>query len=385
MQADYFKELFDKINKDTSFKFNLQRFSAEAEGRTEKATDHKRKKAREEGRVSLSKDLPAAIVTIITFSVIVLLSGYILNILFEVFRYIFENLTTLDIRSPRLYNDALVVPLVKIFMPIASVTFISAAISNYMQIGFKITPKAIKPDFKKIIPDVLKYLKKQVFSANGFFTLIKSIVKVIIIGSVSFFSVKSKMQDMLEIAVYDDIGKSFQFIIALIIEVVFKTSILLIVFSLADVIFVRWQFEEQQKMKKQEVKEEHKDLEGDPQVKMKLKQMYKTLMSQQKMLSSVPEADVVITNPTHFAVALKYDRVKDIAPRVIAKGKDHLAQEIKKIASENNIFMYENVPLARKLYAEVEINDLVPEELYGFIIVAYKLALQSGKKQGAVL
>ncbi|HBD94589.1 MAG TPA: flagellar biosynthesis protein FlhB [Spirochaetia bacterium] len=387
MQSEkYYLKLFEYIDHNSSFMFDLQRFaSADAEGRTESATEHKRKKSRDEGRVALSKDLPAAIITLLTFSTIVIFSGYIFNILTEVFRYVFENMTRLDVSDSTVYNDIILKPLIKSFIPIASVAFISAALSNYMQIGFKFTPKAIKPDFKKIVPDVFKYLKKQVFSISGYFSLLKSIVKIIIIALVSFFSVKAQLDELLAIAQYESIITSFQFIISLIIEVVFKTTILLIIFSLTDVLFVRWQFEDQQKMKKQEIKEEHKEMEGDPQVKMKLKQMYKSLMSQQKMLAEVSKSDVVITNPTHYAVALRYDSKIDAAPRVIAKGKDKLALEIKEIAKENNIFMYENVPLARKLYAEVEINDLVPEELFGFIVVAYKLSYQSRNKKGVLL
>lgn len=371
---------------DSLFKFDLQRFaSADSEGRTEQATEHKKKKSRDEGRVALSKDLPAAIVTIITFSAIVIFSGYFFDVLVKCFSYTFENFTNLQVDDPKVYKDILLYPTAKIFLPIAIVAFISALISNYGQIGFKITPKAIKPDFKKVSPNIFKFFKKQVFSVTGFFNLLKSIVKIAIITIVAYLAVADKLDQLLTIASYESIFDSFQFITNLCMEVVFKASLLLLVFSIIDIMFVKWQYEEQLKMKKQEIKEEHKELEGDPQVKMKIKEMYRSLMSQQKMLSSVPEADVVVTNPTHYAVALKYDRMTDIAPRVIAKGKDNVAIEIKKIASENNIFMYENVPLARKLYAEVEVNGMVPEELFAFVVVAYKLAYQYKDKRGVLL
>ena len=124
-------------------------------------------------------------------------------------------------------------------------------------------------------------------------------------------------------------------------------------------------------------------MEGDPQVKSKLKQMYQSLLSQQKILNDiVPQADVVITNPTHFAVALRYDRVVDDVPRVIAKGQDEFAQKIKKVAAEHGIYLYENVPLARKLYADVKINDYVPETMWSLVVTALKLAYEHKEKMG---
>jgi flagellar biosynthetic protein FlhB len=137
-------------------------------------------------------------------------------------------------------------------------------------------------------------------------------------------------------------------------------------------------------MKKQEVKEEYKELYGDPNVRMRLRQMYQTLLSQRRMLEEVPKADVVITNPTHFAVALRYDKYIDDAPRVIAKGKDRFAQKIKEIARMNDIFMYENVDLARRLFDEVEVNDIIPKAMYSLVIIAYKLAMEHDNRRIAV-
>lgn len=160
------------------------------------------------------------------------------------------------------------------------------------------------------------------------------------------------------------------------IDIIYKSVILLLIFAVIDYMFVRWQYNEQLKMKKEEVKQEYKEMEGDPQVKSKLKQMYRDLLSENKMLGEVPKSDVVITNPTHYAVALKYDKNTDFAPKVIAKGEDRFAQEIKKTARDNNVFIYENVYLARKLYAEVEVNDIIPNEFYSLVVTAYKLAYE---------
>jgi flagellar biosynthetic protein FlhB len=254
-------------------------------------------------------------------------------------------------------------------------------VSNYAQIGFKIVPKLIAPDFKKIVPNVFKFFANQVFSPNGAFGLLKSIAKVLIIGIVSYFIITSKLEMIRTLMFVDDLWFSFTFIGSLCFELIVKAVIVLLLLSIVDWFFVKWQYEEQLKMKKQEIKEEFKELYGDPFVKARLKQMYQEILSQKKQIKKVVEADLVVTNPTHYAVALKYDILMDASPRVVAKGKDHFAQKIKEVARENNIFMYENVMLARTLYAEVKINDLIPESMWEFVIVAYKLAREHTDKR----
>lgn len=371
-----------KFKIPSGFSLDLQRFaSAEAEGRTEKATEHKKKKSREEGRVALSKDMPAAVVSIVAFSTIYMLAKYIFLTIYESFRFIFENLSTIDIRQPGVFVDLLLEPTLKVFLPIAGVAFFIAGLSNYLQIGFKFTPKAIKPDFKKVNPNVIKFLGKQVFSVTGGFNLLKSIVKVVIIGSAAFITIYGKFEDILALLHSDNLFRSFTFIVGLAYTIVIRALIIMLIFSVADYFFVKWQYEESLKMKKQEIKEESKEMYGDPQVKSRLRQMYNSIMNQKKQLKEVPNSDVVITNPTHYAVALRYDTVVDEAPRVIAKGKDKFALEIRSIAKENGIFIYENPPLARSLYSDVEVNDIIPREMYGFVVNAYKLSYDQKRKR----
>lgn len=368
----------DFYEKNEEFYFDLQRFaSADSEGRTEKASEHKKKKAREEGRVALSKELPSAVITIAAFGVVVILGKYVYRIIRESFCFVFENYHNLSVANPRLYYDVLLKPSAKIFIPMAGMAFIIALITNYGQIGgVKFFSKPLKPDFKRVNPNIFKFLKKQVFSMTGAFNLLKSSIKVIIICAVAFLIVKKNLHEILLLADYESLYEAFIFLIKICIEIIFDVMILILIFSIADILFVKWQYEEELKMKKEEVKQEYKDLEGDPQVKSKIKEMYRSLLTQRKMLDEVLKADVVITNPTHFAVALRYDQNVDHAPRVIAKGKDKFAQEIKKVAKENDIYLYENVPLARKLYAEVEINEFVPEDLFALVVIAYKFAYQ---------
>ena len=362
--------------------FDLQRFaSAESEGRTEKATEHKKRKAREEGRVALSKEIPAVAVAIAAFGTMVILGKYIFKVLRNSFVYIFENYQNLSLHNPKLYFDTLIFPMVKLFLPMAIVAFVVALVSNYGQIGgMKFYSKPLIPDFKRVNPNIFKFFQKQVFSPIGAFNLLKSIVKVVIIVAVAFFVIKSHIMEIMDLFNMD-ISAGFIFMLKVCVKIVFFVMILMLIFSIADVFFVHKQHEEELKMKKEEVKQEFKDLEGDPQVKSKLKQMYQSLLSQQKILNDiVPQADVVITNPTHFAVALRYDRVVDDVPRVIAKGQDEFAQKIKKVAAEHGIYLYENVPLARKLYADVKINDYVPETMWTLVVTALKLAYEHKEK-----
>ncbi|MCK4799000.1 MAG: EscU/YscU/HrcU family type III secretion system export apparatus switch protein [Spirochaetes bacterium] len=366
------------------FILDIQRFaSAEAEGRTEKASEHKKRKAREEGRVALSKEVPAAVITLLSFMVIYFFAQYIFRTIQETFLYVFENVTKLDFTKDHFFLDIFLIPYFKVFLPVAITAFMAAVFSNYLQIGLKMTIKSIKPDFKKVSPNVLKFLKKQVFSVTGFFNLLKSVTKIGIIGLVAYFTISGKIEELKNILFVESIFYSFIFVTKLAFSIVIKAAIILLVFSIADIIFVRWQYEESLKMKKQEVKEEFKELYGDPNVRMRLRQMYQALLSQKKMLAEVPKADVIITNPTHYAVALFYDRYIDDAPRVIAKGKDKFAQQIKEAAKSHDVFMYENVALARSLYDEVEVNELIPRAMYGLIINAYKLSMQHDEGVGA--
>ncbi|HOF02211.1 MAG TPA: flagellar biosynthesis protein FlhB [Spirochaetota bacterium] len=365
--------------------FDLQRFaSAESEGRTEKPTEHKIRKAREEGRVALSKDLPASLISLFSFVAIYFFAKYIFDILISNMDFILENATNLELSGSNVYYNYLLIPIIKIFAPIAIVAFIIGVLSNYMQIGFKVTPKAIKPNFKKISPNVFKFFKNQVFSFTGFFNLFKSVVKVVIIGIVAYLTITGEMDRILGLINEESLFQSIIFILKLAFDIILKSTIILTIFAILDIFFVRWQYEEQLKMKKQEIKEEYKELYGDPNVKSRLKQMYQQLLSEKKMLEEVPNADVVITNPTHYAVALRYKDNQDNAPKVTAKGKDQFAMKIKEVARENDIFMYENVPLARTLYNDVEVNSEIPRELYGMVIQALILAYKHKQKEEVV-
>ena len=347
----------------SDIRFDLQRFSAESEGRTEKPSEHKKRKAREEGRAPLSKDLPGSLITVVCFAVIYALGKYFFEIMYNNMQFILSNSSTINILESASFGELLIKPCLQIFLPIAAVAFIVGILSNYGQIGFKFTPKAIKPDFKKISPNIFKFFKNQVFSPTGFFNLAKSLVKVGIIGVVSYLTIHGNLDKLLALIEEHNVMLAFIQVCKIAFGLIIKASIIMALFSIVDVFFTRKQYEEQLKMKKEEVKS-------------RINQMYQELLSREKQLKAVPEADVVITNPTHFAVALRYNNKIENAPRVIAKGQDNFAQQIKKVARDNGIFLYENVPLARRLYKEVKVGEEIPPEVFGFVLTAYRLAAE---------
>ena len=209
--------------------------------------------------------------------------------------------------------------------------------------------------------DPIKGLKK-IISPQSLIELLKSIVKILMISYLVYTTLKN--QANLLFRLYDmPLLQAINLTGSIVINMGIKISTFYIIIAVLDFLYQKWKFAEDMKMSKQEVKEEMKNAEGDPQIKGKIRQKMREA-SRRRMMQSVPEADVVITNPTHYAVAVKYDADEYAAPMVTAKGEDYLAQKIKEIARENNVEIIEDKPLARMLYANVEIGELIPPELY---------------------
>lgn len=257
-----------------------------------------------------------------------------------------------------LFNHSVSV-LIQILLPIFIVGFAVAFISDYMQVKWKITTKPLKPKFSKLNP--VKGFKK-IFSANAIVELIKSIAKILLIGMVAYSFVKSHREDLF--LLYGmPLVPAVIFAGKIVIDLGIRISLIYMLIAVADFAYQKYKFHKDMKMTKQEVKEEYKNQEGDPEIKGKIRQKMREA-SQRRMMQSLPEADVVITNPTHFAVAIKYDPDTAKAPVVLAKGEDFLAQRIKQVARDNEIEIVENKPLARMLYANVEVGEEIPPELY---------------------
>jgi flagellar biosynthesis protein FlhB len=219
---------------------------------------------------------------------------------------------------------------------------------------------------------------KRIFSKKAAVESIKSFAKIFIVGYIAYGILKDELFN-LSYLTESDIGGIVEFVSHLSFKIVLHTCGVLGVLSLLDLAYVKWQFKDSLKMSKQEVKDEHKGTEGDPKVKAKIKQM-QFEKAFRRLQQIIPTADVVVTNPTHYAVALKYDRATMIAPVVLAKGADNLALRIKTLAKENNVMLVENRFLARELYAQVEEGEAIPESLYVAVaeLLAYVYGL-SGK------
>ncbi len=262
--------------------------------------------------------------------------------------------------------------MLSIMAPFMLTVCIAALLANVMQVGLKITTKAIQPKWSKIDP--LKGFAR-LFSLQSLVEFIKSILKMCIVGFVAYLTVKNELTDILPL-----VNKSVWAITIYITKTSFKilltTSWVLILLAIVDYLYQRWEYERNLKMSRQEIKDENKSTEGDPIIKARIRRLQRE-MARKRMMANVPKADVIITNPTHLAIALKYDKGSMIAPTVIAKGAGYVAEKIKEIARENGIPTIENKPVAQVLYKSVEVNGTIPDSLYKAVaeILAYVYSL----------
>lgn len=348
---------------------NLQWFAKDGDGgeKTEEPTAKKLSDARKDGKVAKSRELNNAVGLFVLFGVLQVtissLSERMLG-LFKTFYniipdYITENSS--DISSAavaRLFQEA-VIDAFWMVLPFFAVGFFAMAALDLYQVKWKVTAKPLKPKLSKFNP-INGF--KRIFSKNSLVELVKSIAKIILIAWISYGAVQDNERNLLFLCDMP-ILQAIMLIGSIIISTGFKISAVMLILGIADYIYQKWKFKEDMKMTKQEVKDEYKNAEGDPQIKGKQRARMREA-SQRRMMQAVPQADVVITNPTHLAVALKYDADEAQAPVVLAKGADYLAQQIKEKAKEANVEIIENKPLARMLYANVEIGEEIPPELY---------------------
>lgn len=356
-------------NNKLMLEYNLQFFAKDGPGgeKTEEPTAKKLDDARKEGQVAKSKEIGNAFSLLALFLMLQLYLGVMGNQFLKGFHAVYNQIPevikmyngNLPIASIHSLIRTMMLQLLIIITPILLVGFIVAFICDLVQVKWKPTSKPLKPKFSKLNP--LKGFKR-FFSANSIVELIKALGKLAVVGYVAYSYLKDRLGQVF--ILYD---MSLNQAIALIGETVtdlgIRIAAVYMVLAFLDWGYQKWKYKEDMKMTKQEVKDEYKNQEGDPQVKSKQKQRMREA-SMRRMMQQLPEADVVITNPTHYAVAIKYDPDKYDAPYVLAKGENHLAQRIKDIAKENDIEIVENKPLARMLYANVEVGELIPPELY---------------------
>lgn len=252
--------------------------------------------------------------------------------------------------------------LLKCVGPILAVTIICAVAATFLQTNFLVAGESLKPKFSRLSP--LQGFKR-LFSLRSIVDALKGILKITILMVIIYLTLKDMFGESSKY-LYNDIGAGASHIFDVTMGLVMRIAIAFVAVAAADFGYQWWDYERQLKMSKQEIKEEYKQTEGDPKVKGKIKELQRK-MAQTRMMQQVPEADVVIRNPTHFAVALRYKPDKDPAPIVLAKGQDELALRIVKTAEEHKVAVIENVPLARALYADTELNRTIPPALYGAV------------------
>ena len=337
---------------------------AEQEGqeKTEVPTEKKRRESREEGQVAFSKELSSAALLAGIVLTLVATSPIILDAMRQLMSQIFRDLAQseeLSIDSIFTLSGEILSIILPAFAPFAAVIIFAGIFASVLQVGVLITFKAIAPKFNKISP--LTGLKR-LFSSQSLADFLKSMAKLIIVGFVGYLTYIDKITELngLSVSTPESI---LIYNFTVVAEVAGKIVLALVAIAIFDYFYQRWHHEQQLMMTKQEVKDETKQTEGDPQLKARIRQIQRE-MSNARMMEEVPKADAVIVNPTHFSVAILYDRDVMSAPEVIAKGADHLALRMRTVARENNVPILERPELARDLYANVEIGDDIPERFY---------------------
>jgi len=357
---EYYRSL--TAREESRFNIHLQWFAAEDEGRTEEPTEQKIRKAREDGKVAKSSEFTSSLVLLFPIIGIGIMAPRMLATMEEMLAYFLELSTQLDVSREAQIVPAFFSYYAQLVAPPALIAFAAALLANLLQVGFLFSTKPITPDFSKIVPNFPRFLQKSFFSGEALFNFSKSIFKVIIIGIIAYINIRMEL-DLIIQFVNAPYKYSFINLAGIAFRILVEAAIALLLLSLPDYLFQKKQHRESIKMTKQEVKEERKTMEGDPLVRSRLRERMRDMLNQ-NMMQNVPEADVVVTNPTHFAIGLEWKQERMNAPVVIAKGQDNIALRIKEIARENEVPIIENKPLARALYSEVEIGDEIPEQYY---------------------
>lgn len=349
------------------FVFDVQWFAAEDEGRTEEPTEQKIRKAREDGKVAKSTELASALVLLFPIITIGILAPFIFQQLEQMLRFFFNSATQIDVTTQSTIVPVFFTYFIKLVLPVAAIAFIAGIMGNVFQVGFLFTAKPITPDLTKIIPRFGQFFRKSLFSGEAMFNLAKSVLKIAIIAGVAFLNIRASYPHLSHLMTVPFL-LGLSTIASVAFRILVEAAVAMLLLSLPDYLFQRRLHLESLKMSKQEVKDERKQQEGDPMIKSRLRDRMRDVMTR-NMLQSVPRADVVITNPTHFAIAMEWKRERMPAPMVVAKGQDNMAARIREIAAEHNIPMIENKPLARALFQEVEIGDVIPEQYYEVMAV----------------
>jgi flagellar biosynthesis protein FlhB len=350
--------------------------------KTEEPTARRLSKAREGGQVPKSIEVNTVAVLLTALFVLFLSGSFIYTQLSQMM------IKTLSQAGQGSIEDGALFPfllhklqeMMIVLAPVFAAVFVVALFVNFVQVGVLFTLKPLEPKLSKINP--ISGLSK-LFSKRSLMELFKSIGKIVIVGFIAYWVVRSKM-DMFLVLGDMAVGRIARFVLAVSFEIFLKTCWALIALSIIDLIFQKWQHHQEMKMTKEEVKEEHKQSEGDPLVKSRIRSAQRDA-ARKRMMADVPKADVVVTNPVHLALALLYDPEQSDAPMVVAKGQALIAERIKAIAREHDIPIMENKPLARALYKSVSIGQTIPAAFYQAVaeILAYVYRLKGKSVHGS--
>lgn len=358
-----------------SFRYDLQLFAKDGDGgeKTEEPTAKKLSDARKKGQAAKSKEITTASSLLIFFIVVKIFLGFVGERFLESYNYLYSGITkytdnefTLQIACSLMGNVFQIIVITLI--PFLAFSFVTVFISELVQVKWKISFEPMKPNFNKFNP--ISGMKR-LFSKDKIVDLLISLVKIAVLIYIVYDFLKDKWAMVLNMYSYT-LFQAIELIGTTVIDIGIRISVIFFIVAVADWRYRKWKFHEDMKMTKQEVKDEFKNAEGDPKIKSQQRARMQQA-SQRRMMNALPQADVVITNPTHLAVAILYDKTKYEAPIVVAKGADFLAAKIKDVANENDIEIVENKPLARMLYHNVDVGAQIPPELYQMVaeILAY--------------
>lgn len=328
--------------------------------KTEKATPKRREELRNKGQVARSMELNAATTFIIAIVVLRLFGGYFLENIQNFTSYLWNELPVImDSETAITIIRSMLISVLNLIIPFSITLLVVAIVISIFQVGWHPTLYPLKPDITKINP-IGGF--KRFISLQPYVMLLQNIVKITIMTIVAYIIFKNNYPLLLE-TVNMDINQTGLVILKIVWEISWKLAFLMLILAIIDFVWQRYYFERSIKMTKQEIKDEVKQAEGDPQIKSRIKKKQREL-AVLRMMQAIPKADVVVTNPVHLAIALQYDSMKMSAPCVVAKGAGRIAERIKEVARENNIPIIENKPLAQSLFKMVEIGEEIPEELY---------------------
>lgn len=343
--------------------------------KTEQPTSKRRGDAKKEGNVFQSRDVATVVILLGMFVIMRLLIGGLYQ---NIRAYLVSTIVNIGkeqeavLGAPLFFDTVFMI--LRCILPLLAVAFLLAVLSAGVQTRFNVSFRSVKPKFSRLNP--LSGIKKM-FSLRNVIELVKNLIKIALLGVLLYIVIKG---DVLQIARMLDIEpiNSAVYMLNMVYDAVFKTCMLFVVVAFFDFLYQRWEYEKNLKMTKQEVKDEYKQTEGNPEIKSRIRGVQRQLATS-RMMQKVPTADVVVRNPTHFAVALKYDPSRNGAPVVIAKGQDELALRIVKIAEESGVSVLENRPLARALYASCKLDQEIPSELYGAVAEVLVYLYRIGK------